>query len=627
MTRRLSVLTAFVMLAGCGGGGGGSSAPGAPSPPGGGAAKGTAQIIITVPPSGKTTSGVRRTRYVSSATKSLVISSGGSVVTVANLSASSPGCTTLGSSALQCTVNADLNGGTSTLTFTAYDQPGGLGNKLSTASMNATITAGAVNPLNVVMNGVVQHITVDFSYPNGQGAAVENVPMTIGVLVNAQDASGNTIVGPGGYSDTAGNPVTITVSEDTSLGATDLDPLSTTSISAPGTPVTVRYNGRSPLTAIACRRGSVDDPTPSGRGVVIVPGTSRGISATTPNVATGTNALQIDNISGVLNNRNITVSNSTSNTVTSYFPYYGNTAFPTVANGMDEAPTRVLGGAATGLNAPRGVTYDTNGILYVAGSSMTTLDGYNPPNTCPNGNEVPDFTDSVVTSGYGVATAPNGNVSVVCHLCATASLDAIRRNPQGTGRRPQAPLTFDAVLTFVAGASGPPATSLFGSVTQLANPEGVAYDSAGNLYVANFTTNTINVYFPAHQNGNWAPDLQITAGTSGLSGPRGVALDGSDNLYVASFNSNTVLVYASGANGAATPTRTFTGLNQPWGIAIRHPSAASEQMPPFTDVYVTNFGNNSISFFDPTVSGSTPAFTYQGADTQLSGPTYITFGD
>ncbi|MBV8299726.1 MAG: hypothetical protein JO083_09320, partial [Candidatus Eremiobacteraeota bacterium] len=112
-----------------------------------------------------------------------------------------------------------------------------------------------------------------------------------------------------------------------------------------------------------------------------------------------------------------------------------------------------------------------------------------------------------------------------------------------------------------------------------------------------------------------------------LSGPRGVALDGSDNLYVASFNSNTVLVYASGANGAATPTRTFTGLNQPWGIAIRHPSAASEKMPPFTDVYVTNFGNNSISFFDPTVSGSTPAFTYQGADTQLSGPTYITFGD
>ncbi|MBV8368604.1 MAG: NHL repeat-containing protein [Candidatus Eremiobacteraeota bacterium] len=612
-------MTAFVMLAGCGGSGGGSSAPGAPSPPGGGAAKGTAQIIITVP-SGKTTSGVRRTRYVSSATKSLVISSGGSVVTVANLSASSPGCTTLGSGALQCTVNADLNGGTSTLTFTAYDQPGGLGNKLSTASMNATITAGAVNPLNVVMNGVVQHITVDFSYPNGQGAAVENVPMTIGVLVNAQDASGNTIVGPGGYSDTAGNPVTITLSEDTSSGTTDLDALSPSTISAPGTPVTVRYNGRSPLTAIACRRGSVDDPTPSGRGVVIVPGTSRGISATTPNVATGTNALQIDNISGVFNNRNITVSNSTSNTVTSYFPYYGNTAFPTVANGMDEAPTRVLGGAATGLNAPRGVSYDTSGILYVAGSSMTTLNGYNPPNTCPNGNEPPDFTDSVATSGYGVATAPNGNVSVVCHLCATANLSSSRRVPE-------APSLFDAVLTFAPGMSGPPVATLAGPSTQLVNPEGIAYDSAGNLYVANFTTNTINVYFPADQNGSFAPNRQITAGTSGLSGPRGVALDGSDNLYVASFNSNTVLVYASGANGAATPTRTFTGLNQPWGIAIRHPSAASEQMPPFIDVYVTNFGNNSISIFDPTVSGSTPAFTYQGADTQLSGPTYITFGD
>jgi len=620
MTRKTLALIALIALAACGGGGGSSSSPGAAPAPAGGAAKGTAQIVITVPPSGKSTSGVRRTRYVSSATKSLVISSGGSVVTVANLSASSPGCTTLGSGALQCTVNADLNAGTSTVTFSAYDQPGGLGNKLSTASMNATITGGAVNPLNVVLNGVVQHLTLDFSYPNGQGAAVENVPLTIGVLVNAQDASGNTIVGPGGYADANGNPVTIALSEDTSLGATDLDPLSTTSVSAPGTAVTVRYNGRSPLTAIACRRGSVNDPSPSGRGVVIVPGTSRGISATIPNVATGTNALQIENISGVLNNRNITVANSTSNTVTSYFPYYGNSAFPTVANGTDEAPTRVLGGAATGLSAPRGVTYDTNGILYVAGSSMTTLNGYNPPNTCPNGNEAPDFTDIVATSGFGVATAPSGNVSVACHGCATAILS-------GNQRRPDAPSTFDAVMTFAPGASGSPVATLAGASTQLASPEGIAYDSVGNLYVANFTTSTINVYFPAHQNGQFAPDRQITAGTSGLSGPRGIALDAADNLYVASFNSNTVLVYASGANGAAVPTRTFTGLNQPWGIAIRHPSAASEQSPPFTDVYVTNFGNNSIVIFDPTVSGSTPAFTYQGADTQLSGPTYITFGD
>src|SRR6202022_3565658 len=119
----------------------------------------------------------------------------------------------------------------------------------------------------------------------------------------------------------------------------------------------------------------------------------------------------------------------------------------------------------------------------------------------------------------------------------------------------------------------------------------------------------------------------ITAGTSGLSQPKGLAVDASDNLYVASFGSNTVLVYASGANGAAVPTRTYTGLNQPYGIAIRHPSSVGQQVAPFTDVYVTNFGNDSISIFEPGVAGSTPAFVYQGPDTQLSGPTFITFGD
>ena len=128
-------------------------------------------------------------------------------------------------------------------------------------------------------------------------------------------------------------------------------------------------------------------------------------------------------------------------------------------------------------------------------------------------------------------------------------------------------------------------------------------------------------------NGNVAPIRTITAGTSGLNQPKGLGLALSDNLYVASFGSNTVLVYAPGANGAAVPTRTYTGLNQPYGIAIRKPAAASLQVPPTTDVYVTNFGNDSISIFDPTVAGSTPAFVYQGPDTQLSGPTFITFGD
>jgi hypothetical protein len=617
MTRRLLAFSAIVALAACGGGGGASSVPTQPSTPSQNGAKGTAQITIRVPSAAQTSSSARRPRYVSAATKSLVISAGGSVVTVANITPTSPGCTPAsGNTPLTCVVNADLTGGTVTVGFSAFDQPGGLGNKLSTASMNATITPGAVNPLAVTMNGVVTHLSVDFNYPNGQGAAVQAVPMTVGVIVNAQDAGGNTIIGPGGFVDRQGNPVTITLSQDTSFGEVDLDAFSTSTITAPGTPVTVRYNGHSPSTGIACRRGSVNDPLPADQGIIVVPGTARSISASIPNVATGTNPLQIINISGVFNTRNISVANAKSNTVTAYFPYFGSTIFPTVANGMDEVPLHVLAGVSTGLNVPQGVTFDNAGILYVAGSSMSSMQGYDATAgglhvVCPglvNPNEAPDFSDGTLVQGFGNAPDPAGNITVACQTCA------------GAGN------AFAAVDTFAPGAGGAMLRQITGALTLLAQPFGVAYDSAGNLYVANSGNSTITVY-ATNANGNIAPIRTITTGTSGLNQPKGLALDKNDNLYVASFGSNTVLVYAPGANGAAVPTRTYTGLNQPYGIAIRKAAAPSLNVPPFSDVYVTNFGNDSISIFDPTVAGSTPAFIYQGPDTQLSGPTFITFGD
>jgi hypothetical protein len=619
MMRRLTALTALILLAACGGGS--STVPVQRSGPAtANGSTGTAQITIRIPSSAQTANRARAPRYVSAGTKSLVISAGGSPVTVANLTSSAPGCTPAsGQTPLTCVVNADLTGGTVTIGFSAFDQPGGLGNKLSTASMSTTITPGAVNPLAVTMNGVVTHLSVDFNYPNGLGGAVEAVPMTVGVLVNAQDASGNTIIGPGGYVDGQGNPVTITLSKDATYYNIDLDNFSTSTITAPGTAVTVRYNGRSPSTGAACRRGSVNDPVPL-YGVIVVPSTSRSISASIPNVATGTNPLVIYNITNVVNGRGITVANAKNNTVTSYFPFYDHAVLPDPANGMNEAPLRVLAGASTGLNVPQGVTYDNTGILYVAGSSMASMLGYDPSPDgkhvlCPGlltPNEPSDFSDGPLVAGFGNAPDPAGNITVACQSCA------------GAGS------LLSAIDTFAPGAGGAMLRQVTGALTLLAQPVGVAYDSTGNLYVANSGNSTITVYAP-NATGNVAPIRTILAGTSGLNQPKGLATDKNDNLYVASFGSNTVLVYAPGANGAAAPARTYTGLNQPYGVAIRKALSQSflnvNQSPPFTDVYVTNFGNDSISIFDPTVPGSTPAFIYQGPDTQLSGPTFITFGD
>src|SRR5439155_2371482 len=62
--------------------------------------------------------------------------------------------------------------------------------------------------------------------------------------------------------------------------------------------------------------------------------------------------------------------------------------------------------------------------------------------------------------------------------------------------------------------------------TGLNEPEGMAFDSSGNLYVTNFAGNSIEKFSPT------GIDLGVFANT-GLDGPFAVAFDSSGNLYVA----------------------------------------------------------------------------------------------
>jgi YVTN family beta-propeller protein len=110
---------------------------------------------------------------------------------------------------------------------------------------------------------------------------------------------------------------------------------------------------------------------------------------------------------------------------------------------------------------------------------------------------------------------------------------------------------------------------------QLNGPNGVAFDTAGNLWVANNT-------------GNQVLELNPTTGavlntlTTGISGPTRLVFDDS-NLYVTNFNSDTVTVY----NKSLKLTRTISGLSHPLGVAV----------DTYGDVYVANnLANNIVAF-------------------------------
>jgi sugar lactone lactonase YvrE len=95
------------------------------------------------------------------------------------------------------------------------------------------------------------------------------------------------------------------------------------------------------------------------------------------------------------------------------------------------------------------------------------------------------------------------------------------------------------VLVYAAGSGSPKYIIKKG----IYDPQALATDSAGNLYVANSVHNDIVVYAP----GRAGPPHTITIAT-GLSGPLAIAFDSSGNLYAANGTGSTVTVYGPESN-------------------------------------------------------------------------------
>lgn len=129
-------------------------------------------------------------------------------------------------------------------------------------------------------------------------------------------------------------------------------------------------------------------------------------------------------------------------------------------------------------------------------------------------------------------------------------------------------------LLFLAAAS-PAATK------PISAPDGLARDSKGNLYVANYGGIEILIYNPNYQ--------QMKSITKSIAGPTGIAFDPSGNFYVTNINANTITEYSpTGAylsNIADVPTPdaiSIDGVGNMWvqladtAIILFSPSLNSE---------------------------------------------------
>ena len=121
------------------------------------------------------------------------------------------------------------------------------------------------------------------------------------------------------------------------------------------------------------------------------------------------------------------------------------------------------------------------------------------------------------------------------------------------------------------------ATQVTFASTNLSSPQGLAFDSSGNLYAANNTGNTISKFDSA--------GIFKSSISSNLSSPRGLAFDSSGNLYAANSTGNTISKFDS---ADIFKSSISSNLSAPQGLAFDSSG----------NLYAANNGNSTISKFD-----------------------------
>ncbi len=305
---------------------------------------------------------------------------------------------------------------------------------------------------------------------------------------------------------------------------------------------------------------------------------------------------------------------------------------------LDEAPIATIGGSNTGLSTPYGVAIDSGGKICVVDFSGPSVLVY-PTLGSSTGvlNEAPstaigtNITTGLIVRPGGIAVDSSGKIYVADPYAGSLFVYAAGSNGNaapiatisGSNTGLSAPLGPDTIAldssgniyvtasvfgtgiesVFVYAALGSstgmldeaPIATIGGSNTGLTSPQGIALDSNGNIYVADFGGPSVLVY-SAKSDGNIAPIATISGANTGLIGPAGIAVDSSDKIYVADMSAASVLVYP--ALGSSTgpldefPIATISGNNTaltvPIGIALDSGG----------EIYVSSIAIPNLSFAD-----------------------------
>jgi sugar lactone lactonase YvrE len=244
------------------------------------------------------------------------------------------------------------------------------------------------------------------------------------------------------------------------------------------------------------------------------------------------------------------------------------------------------------------ISYSPNTYTFPSGISIGSIS--------PTGTTASSFTfgtGATVATGldhpWGLGIDPSGNVYIA--------------NYGSTSHIPGAVTEYNPVsATMTTFADGNNAA------TNIANPQGIAFDQSGNAYVLNYnrTNNGHGNYF-----GNAEVDLYSPAGAytspiiSGLGAASGITNDLSNNLYIANAGNTTASEY----NSSGTIAFSVNGVTLPDPVGVAVDNSGNIYVVDNTNKKVYKFSSTGAYISTP-VTGLTNPF---GVAIDASGNMYV----
>jgi serine/threonine protein kinase, bacterial len=229
-------------------------------------------------------------------------------------------------------------------------------------------------------------------------------------------------------------------------------------------------------------------------------------------------------------------------------------------------------GTAARFNRPFRIALDSAGTIYVADFLNNRIRKINPATGQSStlagnggGDNINGATGatSEISQPVGIAVDSAGNVYV-----AQNNSNLIRKINGATG----------ATTTLAGDGTAGYLDGLTGALSQFSNPQDVAVDAAGNVYVADADNNrirkidqTTGIVSTLAGNGTAASTNGTTGSASSFNYPVGLALDASGNLYVGEFSGRRVRKVNTTTGATSTLAATLTGteaFNSVYDVAV-----------------------------------------------------------